>query len=121
MSSDHIPTTGGVRTLGTLVWLLAGMCALVSAEVVTAGEDLTADAAHVRLDARMQPHVARQHVTAGKGPVAGLAHIVLGRRVALLTIPVPTGHVLRQAVVKRECLPAQVTRVRGGHVVQVAE
>jgi len=57
VSCYHVPPTGGVWALGTFVWLLTRVRPLVSRKMVRPREDLTTDAARVRLDARMKTHV----------------------------------------------------------------
>jgi len=74
MSGDHVAPAGGVGALRAAVGLLAGVRPLVRAQVVRAREDLTASAARVRFEARMQAHVTRQHVAPGERP---LAHVAL--------------------------------------------
>lgn len=74
---DHVAAAGGVGALWTLVGLLAGVGALMSGEVIGAREDLPAHAARVRFDARVQSHVAGEHVAARKGPLTYLAKVRL--------------------------------------------
>jgi len=76
---DHVSAARGVRALRTLVGFLAGVRTLVRAQVVGPREHLSAHAARVRLDARVQPHVPGEHVAARERPVADLARVRLGR------------------------------------------
>jgi len=70
---DHVPATGRVRALRTLVRLLTGMSSLVSAEVIGSAEDLPTDPARVRLDAGVQSHMPGQHVRSGEAPLTHVA------------------------------------------------
>jgi len=70
--------------------------------------------ARVRLDARVQAHVAGQHVGAGEGSPAHIAGIGFGNIVSGIAGLVARGHVLGQAVVQREHLAAGGANV--GHI-----
>lgn len=70
---DHVPATGRVRALRTLVRFLAGMSSLVGAEVIRSTEHLPTDPARVRLDAGVQSHMPGEHVRSGEAPLAHVA------------------------------------------------
>lgn len=76
---------------------------------------MAAHPAAVGLVASVEPHVAAQHVTPGKCPLAHLAQIRFRVRVCTVSGPglVSAGHVLGESVVKAESLVTQRTQPLG--------
>ncbi len=73
--------------------------------------------ASVRFDSGVKPHVPRQHVGPGEGPVAEVAHVRQPTAAVRRPRLVPRGHVLRQPVGDRKDLPANradVDQISGG-------
>jgi len=119
VSGDHVTSAGGVGALGAAVGFLARVGALVGAEVVRAGEDLTASAARVRFETGVQAHVTGQHVAAGERTLADVALVALDHFIAavalllLLLLLLLLGfmtrcQVLDEAVVDVEALAAEL-------------